>query len=137
MNKNSKSDSIDRSISGAGAPFLLMGLLWNAVSIAITAFDTINRKRDEIVALINKCGKCQDMIIGPEALYFSNLLPISFGICLIYGVLSYAVLSVGYSPNVTIRVKKASRIIFILPFYSCIAYTAGLVFDAIAIFTHL
>lgn len=139
MDNHAQSDSNGslKAFSGAGAPFLLLGLLWSAVSNALTAYGMINAKRDEILALIEKCGRCPDKLVGPEALYFVNLLPLSLGICLIYGVLSYAMMSIRSSPSVAPRVKKATQVIVLLPVYCFLAFAGGAVFDAIIIFTHL
>ncbi|QSA97603.1 hypothetical protein [Methylococcus sp. EFPC2] len=144
MDEKNKSESdetmksvIGQDLTGTGAPFLLLGLLWSAVSIALTAFGLVNGKRDEIVALIEKCGRCPDKIIGPESLYFSNLLPLSFGVCLIYGILSYAMWSIRSSSKVRTRVKRTTAVIVMLPLYCCLAFAFGAVFDAIIIFTHL
>ena len=141
-----------------GLPVIFLGALWGAVSIVLTAYKLINDKRDEIVhllecqrliagkprvppELIKKCMECCDpnvRIFGPLDLYFGNLLPLSFGLCLFLAIVTYGVwMMPSYvnldNPETRRKVRIISSLTASLPAFALLGFGLGTVFDAYTI----
>jgi|GEM_PF-2206512 len=143
-----------------GLPLILLGALWGAVSIVLQSYQMINAKRDQIMVLI-ECKKafagkltnaggdfvaapakvldqCQSCCYGKELqpidLYFSNLLPLSLGLCLFLAIVSFAVVCIPSYLNsgdadLMRRVRRISWITASLPLFSLFAFAVGMFFD--------
>jgi hypothetical protein len=133
-----------------GLPLFLLGTLWSAVSIVFAAYKLINDKRDEIIhilecqrliggktyaraELLPKCLECCDpnvRILGPIDLYFSNLLPLSFGVCLFLVIITYSVWKMPSYMNLD---DPETRFIILLiaslPAFALVGFGIGAVFD--------
>ena len=131
-----------KDISSLGLPLLLLSALWGAVNIVLTTYGVINTKRDQILGLIAECGKCSEKILGPEVIYWTNLLPLSVGLCLVLAIVTFAVVSVPTylkveDEAVARKIQNISWFTASLPIFAFFAFAGGAVFDAFTIFSRL
>jgi hypothetical protein len=125
-----------------GLPIVLLASLWGAVNTTLKIFEIVNERRDMVFELIDKCGYCPAITLGPLEIYFTNVVPISIGACIFLFLISYVVVSIPKYMTVEEaeykeRMKKSCYMIAALPLFALIAFVCGGVFDVVMIITSL
>ncbi|UJP06075.1 MAG: hypothetical protein LZF61_03620 [Nitrosomonas sp.] len=117
-----------------GLPIVLLAALWGAVNTTLSFFQIINVRRDMIAELIDQCGLCPDKTLGPLEIYFTNLLPLTFGNIIFLSLISYVIIAIPRHMKIeddaeARRLKTACQIIAILPIFGALSFIAGGFFD--------
>lgn len=118
-----------------GMPMVLLATLWGAVNVVLNAFDIINERRDLVFELIDNCQRCPEQILGPLEIYWTNVLPLTSGLCLFLAIVTTVLFSLPNYVRVDDetyyrKVRFASRFIATLPLFALTAFVAGGLFDA-------
>lgn len=121
-----------------GLPIVLLVSLWGAVNTTLKFFEIINEHSDMVFKLLEECMTCPKKILGPLEIYFTNVLPLSIGVCIFLALVSYVVISIPRYMNVEDKqdkhqMKFACNLIAILPLFALLGFVGGGIFDAIII----
>jgi hypothetical protein len=122
-----------------GLPIVLLASLWGAVNTTLTFFKIINERRDQVFGLIDSCGNCPELTLGPLPIYFTNVVPLTLGVCLFLVLICYVITSIPRYMNVDDeddikRMMFACKAIASLPAFGLVAFILGGAFDAIMIY---
>lgn len=126
-----------------GRPLVLLAALWGAVNTTLSFFQIINARRDMIFELVDRCGNCADagITLGPAELYFTNLLPLTLGLMIFLGLISYVVISIpdymGLEEDEKIRMRSVCKMVACLPFFGLLAFLGGGIFDLVMLRPYL
>jgi hypothetical protein len=127
------------NIGSLGLPIVLLGSLWGAVNTTLKFYEVINERRDEVFRLIDKCGDCPGIILGPLQIYFTNMMPLTIAACLFLVLICYVTISIPKYMNVEDqneieRIQFACYAISSLPAFGLLGFIGGGLYDAIIIF---
>lgn len=117
-----------------GIPLVLFGSLWGAVGVVLQAYKAINERRDEIFKLIETCGDCTERILTPDAIYWTNLLPLSTGLVLFLFIVSWLMLCIPKfaqtdDQQFVRQMRFLSRFVASLPIFALLGFIGGGIFD--------
>ena len=120
-------------------PVVLMGSLWAAVGVVLDAFKVINERRDLILELITKCGKCADRALTPLVVYWTNLFPLTTGLVLFLVVVTTIMIKIPRFVQLQDEVFErrmiiSSRLLSLPLIFTCAAYLLGGAFDIYYLF---
>ena len=129
-------------INKLGLPIVLLAALWGAVNTTLSFFEIINKRRDMMFELVDRCGYCTEQTLGPIEIYFTNLLPLTIGNAIFLSLICYVILSIPrhmkIEDNVEAeRLKTACVTIAILPAFGMLAFVTGGIFDMIMLIRSL
>ena len=82
------------NIGTLGLPIVLLGSLWGAVNTTLKFYEVINERRDQVYKLIDKCGVCPDITLGPMQIYFTNMMLLTIAACLFLVLICYVTTSI-------------------------------------------
>ena len=116
-----------------GLPIVLMFSLWGAVNTTLSFYGLLNQRRDQVFGLIQDCGRCTELILGPAHIYYTNMLPLTFGACLFLCLICYVIISlptyIHLQAGQSNKVKFACRSIASLPAFGLVSFVGGGIFD--------
>lgn len=129
-------------INKLGLPIVLLAALWGAVSTTLSFFEIINKRRDMLFEMVDKCGYCIEQTLGPVEIYLTNLLPLTIGNTIFLSLIFYVILSIPRHMNIednteAKHLKSACMIIAILPAFGVLAFVAGGIFDMVMLIRSL
>jgi len=127
--------------SSLGLPMMLLVALWGAVNTTLKFFEIINKRRDQVFEMLDRCGANCPEILGPIEIYITNCLMMTIGVCIFLAIIVYFVLTVPRYLEITEeseikRIQFACRSIAFLPAFALIGFLMGGVFDVTMLLLH-
>lgn len=117
-----------------GVPIVLIGSLWSAMDVVLSAFKEINERRDLITDLIDKCGKCDDCSLTPAIVYWTNLFPLSAGVIIFLAIMTVVSIKMPAFANLldqdfAAKLERLARLIALPLLIALLGFVAGCLFD--------
>ena len=130
------------NIGTLGLPIVLLGSLWGAVNTTLKFYEVINERRDQVFELIDECGVCPDITLGPLQIYFTNMMPLTIATCLFLVLICYVTISIPKYLDIENeielnRTRFACYAISSLPAFGLLGFVGGGIYDAVMIFQNL
>lgn len=119
-----------------GLPIVLLASLWGAVNTTLNFYQFINARRDEVFTLLDECGPCPGQTLGPVEIYFTNMMPLTIGVCLFLVLITYVIATIPAYMDIDdererLRFRGACYAIACLPAFGLVGFLGGGTFDAI------
>lgn len=123
-----------------GLPIVLLASLWGAVNTTLNFYRFINERRDEVFRLLDECGRCPGRSLGPFEIYFTNMMPLTVGVCLFLVLITYVIATIPEYMDIDDdgerrRFRGACYAIACLPAFGLIGFFGGGTFDALVLFS--
>ena len=92
--------------------------------------------------MIDKCGVCTGVTLGPLQIYFTNMMPLTLAACIFLVLICYVPISIHTYMNVEDendikRTQFSCYAIASLPAFGLLGFISGGIYDAIMIFKYL
>ncbi len=129
-------------INKLGLPIVLLAALWGAVNTTLSFFEIINARRDMVFALVDSCGVCVEITLGPIEIYLTNLLPLTIGNIIFLGLICHVILSIPRHMKIADdteakRLETACKAIALLPAFGVLSFAGGGLFDMVMLIRSL
>ena len=130
------------NIGTLGLPIVLLGSLWGAVNTTLKFYEFINDRRDQVFEMIDKCGVCPGVTLGPLQIYFTNMMPLTLAVCLFLVLICFVTISIpNYmdveDENDIKRTRFSCYAIASLPAFGLLGFVSGGIYDLIIISKYL
>ena len=117
-----------------GFPLLFIGTFWGAGQVFLAALKMINERRDLILQLVEECGNCAGRARTPLLIYWTNLAPLSVGVCIFALAITIIIIVLPtylYTDDAHFarKVRRMSTMFSSLPLFVSLGFLGGALFD--------
>jgi hypothetical protein len=115
-------------------PIVLIGSLWSAMGVVLEFFKIINERRDLVLTLIEKCGKCVAHPLRPLVIYWTNMFPLSLGVFIFLIIMTGVLIKIPTfitfaDGQFAAKLQTMAYIIAIPLAFAAVAFLIGGIFD--------